>query len=218
MTCIWPDNLDTLHQLGIDRCFEFCELNKLPFPKVNRIAPENWHFDVPAYFRPDTEPERQMIQGGAMQRRGYGTGINICVPRCRPLAREEYARNWSWPGNTADRTAFGVMAHEIGHHADWTASTTKGRYYGNYSVDLRAATQAKPLTGYCENDAEWFAELFRLFITNPALLAVLRPELYLKLRERWTPTIPADDWRKPLGYNVPARIVKAIENKLKGKQ
>jgi hypothetical protein len=212
----WVNDAQTLFEHGRDRCADFCRLNGLSMPAINRIAPDDWYFDVPAYFRPDTEAERQFAGRGKMALCGYGPGINICVERCRPLATETFARNWSWPGNTADRTPVGVVAHEIGHHADWTASEKKGRYFGNYSIDLRSATKAAPLTSYCENDAEWFAELFRLFITNPPLLGVLRPGLYLKLRERWTPLEPADDWRKALGTNCPARIIKAIENKVRG--
>ena len=59
------------------------------------------------------------------------------------------------------------------------------------------------LTSYCPNNAEWFAEMFRLSITNSQLLQQLRPRTY-KLKVQWL---------KVLGDDVPERIVQALHNK-----
>ena len=151
---------------------------------------KDWKFDACAYYRKDVTA--------------------ICVSRCAAIGVAGMA--WSYPGYTVDRTPYGVLQHELGHHADYVKSTKRGPYYGDFSVMLRAAVDEKPITSYCPNDAEWFAEMFRLFVTNPDLLAKLRPATHANLRERFTP-IFNDSWRDRLTA-APERTIAVIERKL----
>lgn len=133
-----------------------------------------------------------------------------------PEPEEVCGRNWNWPGSSTDREPYGVIAHEVGHCADWFRSgdegLPRGAYGGMVSRLLREESGEKPLTSYCPNDAEWFAEHFRLFVTNHALLAILRPRTHSLFMERWKP-VSHDDWRVELTDAVPARIIRAILNK-----
>ena len=207
----WSRNKAELCANGIVRLRRFCEANGVPVPCVNVVKDNNWYFDACAYYRPDTEQERKWL-GRGMGRKGYGVGINICLERCQVPCPETPCRNWTWPGGVIDREPYGVIAHELAHHLDWLASETKGRYFGSYSRDLRRHSGEAPLTGYCPDDAEWFAEMGRLFVTNHSLLRQLRPRTYALIMLRWKPVSP-DDWRVQLGRNVPSRVVRSLYNK-----
>lgn len=185
-----------LYNRAVSRLKLFCEINKkLKTPQVRLVAKQNWNWDACAYYRP-TE------------------GIVGCIALMAKTATEPIVRNWNWPGNTTDRTPYGVIAHELGHHADWSSSITRGGYTGNFSAEMRLASGEKPISSYCPNDGEWFAEMFRLFITNAALLKILRPRTYDLLVKRWR-KVGGDDWEKELGGNCPARIVENLRNKIR---
>lgn len=213
MSIVWPDSQTELFLLGRQLVNMFCAANQLPVPNITNSTTINWNFQVCAFYRPDTPTNRKWTI----------PGINICLEKCQTPARPALSRNWTWPGSTTDREPVGVLAHELGHHVDWHSSTEKGTYFGNYSIDTRAASGEKPITSYCENDAEWFAEIFRLFITNHLLLQQLRPKTYDILRARWTPVHvlhlfdPDDttviDWRTALGTNAPERIITNLVKK-----
>ena len=57
-------------------------------------------------------------------------------------------------------------------------SLKKFSYFGDYSLKLRRESGERQITSYCPNDAEWFAEIMRLFITNHALLYTIRPKTW----------------------------------------
>ncbi len=185
---------ENLYNLGLDRIGIFCQANKLVIPEVRSITKAEWHYEVCAYYRP--------------------TYIAICLDKCAGVAGVARDRNWNWPGNSTDREPFGVLAHELGHHVDWATSTVKGAYYGDYGVKMRAESGEKPLTSYCPNDAEWFAEMFRLFVTNHVLLQKLKPKTHALISKDWIPT-SGDDWIAAFGEDVPERIIEAARNKFK---
>lgn len=206
--------MPTIHKMKLllllaqERMWQFCKLNNLYAPEIRCYIRENWHFGPCAFYRPDTDVQRK-----------YGhTGINICLEKCARPCTNDQSRNWSWPGNITDRTPYGVIAHELGHHVDWCLSEDKGAYYGDYSIKLRKATGERPITSYCPNDAEFFAELFRLYITNPALLNKVRPRTYAALCERLKPVGVQDQWLENLSIQglgsvpkkIPANIGKHI--------
>ncbi|TWA73960.1 hypothetical protein FBZ83_12627 [Azospirillum brasilense] len=111
---------------------------------------------------------------------------------------------------------YGVLAHELGHHVDVLRSTTVDRYRGNFSADLRRQASEPKLTNYCPDDGEWFAEMFRLFVTNPDLLRGLRPRTYAALIERgFCPVFCSDDWRTRLA-GAPARTIDINERRTSG--
>jgi hypothetical protein len=162
----------------------FCERNGLETPATRVYSSDEWRFDSTcAYYRP--------------------VGIHIAPSRC--AHRGTAGRAWSWPGYVVDRTPHGVMAHELGHHVDHVLSGVKGSYGGDFSVKLRALTREPKLTSYCPNDWEWFAEIFRLFATNPDLLHALRPNTYGELRERFE-IVEMRPWSQVL-IDAPERTV-----------
>ena len=176
---------------GEDLAQRFCTLNKLHMPAVQVTPSRDWRFDACAYYRP--------------------VYIAICVEKCAPLGKA--GRAWSWPGNVIDRTPYGVIQHELGHHVDHTFSKDRGAYFGDYSQGMRGITKEPPLTGYCPNDAEWFAEIFRLFVTNPDLLRLLRPRAFAALSDRLRPAV-TEPWEKVLA-DAPIRTLVSCENKIK---
>ena len=160
----------------------FCEANGLDNPSVRVYRPEEWRYpSTCAYYRP--------------------VGIHIAPSRCAFPGRA--GRAWSWPGYIIDRTPHGVMAHELGHHVDHVLSTQKGAYGGDFSERMRVRTAEPKLTGYCPNDWEWFAEIFRLFVTNPDLLRAVRPRTFAEIRAVLKP-VEDRPWREVLA-NAPER-------------
>ena len=179
-----------LCQLGVELIGEFCDLNEFNPPKV-RVVP-TIAFETCAYYRHHT--------------------ITICVNRCAHPCGKVRNRNWNWPGSTTDRTPYGVLCHELGHAVDYAISPDKYAYSGTYSLDLQNETKERPITSYAPNHAEWFAEIFRLFVTNPGLLAQLRPKTYKRLREQFYP-VTDKTWRECLLGDTPERVIKSLTNK-----
>lgn len=153
-----------LFQNGLSLLLKFGQLNDFELPTVE-LPTTVWPFNACAYWRDDV--------------------IHINVKRCAHIGTG--GASWSYPGYVIDRTPYGVLAHELGHHVDWHLSAQRGPYFGDFSIAVRKATQEPAITKYCTNHAEWFAEMFRLFCTNSDLLRYLRPKTYAALRERFTP-------------------------------
>jgi hypothetical protein len=189
----YPDKRELLAG-GKDLMERFCAANSMPVPQIVEADPDGWPFGVCAYYRRDV------------------TTINV-----RACASIGYAgMAWSYPGHSVDRTPYGVLQHELGHHVDLLSSTRRGAYFGDFSIEMRKRVSEAPLTSYCPNDAEWFAEMFRLFVTNPDLLAKLRPRTHADLLERFKPVFE-DGWRERL-YGAPDRTIVSIERKLQPKR
>jgi hypothetical protein len=204
----------TLLAMGIELATVFCTVNQLALPPIQEVQREEWHFDACAYYRPDTTNNRSSRSRRGLDDRKWTTpGINICVAKCQAPCPVNYCRLWSWPGSTTDRTPYGVIAHELGHHVDWTLSGQKGTYFGDYSIAMRAEARERPISSYCPNDAEWFAEMFRVYCTNAELLRQLRPKTYKLLRADLVPVSHGRDWRKAMGGNVPPRLIECAVNK-----
>jgi len=186
-----PPPKEYLYDRGRRLAEEFCEKNSLTCPEIVAAAPEWWNVSACAYYRPET--------------------INICINECAPVGLGGPA--WSWPGYVIDRTPYGVIAHELGHHIDWLTGTDKGAYWSDFSIKLRAETKEEKITNYCPNDAEWFAEIFRLFITNPDLLREIRPKTYAALvAEGFTPVVN-ETWDDVL-WNAPERTRAQAQKKI----
>lgn len=169
----------------------FCEANGLDNPTVRVYNSAQWRFDSTcAYYRP--------------------VGIHIALHRCAHPGTA--GRAWSWPGYVIDRTPHGVMAHELGHHVDHVLSGQKGSYGGDFSVKLRAKTGEPKLTNYCPNDWEWFAEIFRLFVTNPDLLARVRPRTFREIEAVLKP-VEERPWESVLA-DAPDRTVEMARRKI----
>lgn len=181
---------DAMFARGLAVMGQFCELNSLPTPVVVQADSKEWAFGVCAYYRKDV--------------------TTICLSRCASIGTA--GMQWSYPGHSVDRTPYGVLQHELGHHVDFISSTKRGAYFGDFSIAMRKRVGEEPLTSYCPNDAEWFAEMFRLFVTNPDLLLHLRPRTHADLAERFKPLFH-DGWRERIS-KAPDRTIVSIERKL----
>lgn len=184
---------ESLFEEGSSLLKQFCKLNRLDVPEVRKWHVDSWRFQgTCAYYRP--------------------TYIAICVDRCARLGLG--GRAWSWPGYVIDRTPYGVLQHELGHHIDIMMSGMKEGYQGTYSISLRKQTKELPITGYTPNDAEWFAEIFRLFVTNPDLLDRCRPQTFAVLEKQFT--LSTDKrWDQVLrSMDAPKRITDMAKKKM----
>ena len=180
-----------MFERGEELMAEFCSANKITPPRVAVHARERWALGdrACAYYRP--------------------TLISICPARCSNIGTAGMA--WSYPGYAVDRTPYGVVQHELGHHVDYMRSKTKGAYGGDFSVQLRKLTGERKITNYCPNDWEWFAEIFRLYVTNSDLLRVIRPVTYAALKELYRPVVDAP-WEQVL-KDAPARTIEMAPRK-----
>lgn len=199
-----------LYRDGIIRVKQFCAANKLPVPFIRLVPKHSWHVNACAFYRPDTEGFRAHEING----------INICVEECGGPALPPASRNWSFPGNTTDREPYGVMCHELGHHVDWLLANnleSRGKYWSDFGKLMMEESGEEPISGYCPNPAEWFAEMCRMFIANHALLKILRPKTHALMAKRLKP-VSKDDWRAELRSHrvkCPERVILAAENKVK---
>lgn len=182
---------------GNKRLLEFCLANMLKVPEIKVIPKSDWMFDPCAYYR---------------SHNNYGR-IYICLEKCALPCGEARCRNWNWPGSATDRTPYGVIAHELAHHADRENGENKGTYWSEYGEYVRKDSGEKPITSYCPNDAEWFAECFRLYITNSALLKAMRPRTWKILAAEWS-SVSSFDWVNELGAGVPARVIDTLTKKV----
>jgi hypothetical protein len=175
-----------LLELGRKHIYQWCDING--FEKGPDIR-AHWEgicpFGVCAYYR--------------------NSVIDIWPNMCAAVGMA--GRQWSYPGYVVDRTPFGVLAHELGHHID----NAGGPAGGELSHILRPI-DPKPLTSYCPDDNEWFAELFRLFVTNPDLLKAVRPKIFPHFDSRWK-SVETRPWREVLAGAE--RQIHAAENKIR---
>jgi hypothetical protein len=176
---------------GLELAKEFCAANRLRKPGVELYDQTNWRFpSTCAYYRP--------------------VAIHIAPHRCAHIGRS--GRAWSFPGYVIDRTPHGVVQHELGHHADHTRSAVKGAYGGDFSSAVRKAAGEPKLTNYCPNDWEWFAEMFRLFVTNSDLLRAVRPRTHAALVDAGFRPVVDRPWREVLAA-APDRTIEMAARK-----
>lgn len=150
-----------LYQRGLTHVEQFVQANRNTVsPVVVHETPDPVKFGTCAYYR--------------------SSEIFIQVSACAHIGTG--GRAWSYPGYVTDRTPYGVLAHELGHHVD----KAHGSNGGILCHELRARTGEEPITSYAPNTQEWFAEIFRLFVTNPDLLRLVRPKMHGELAERFT--------------------------------
>lgn len=189
----WPRNREKLFDLGTAQVMMFCIENKLLPLQIDNVPSHNWRVSACAYYRDSI--------------------IRICLPQCALPAVEGQTRAWSWPGSISDRTPYGVLCHELGHHADMRTGKKKGSYGSDYSTTVMDASGEPPITSYAPNPWEWFAEMFRLFVTSPFLLQEIRPRTFDLLTKKFKP-VGDKNWEAGLGANVPPRIIANLRKKV----
>jgi hypothetical protein len=178
-------NREDLFTLGVEHIQRWCVLNHVEYPK---IVPRHGKpdFDVCAYYRDGQ--------------------IDIWVKSCASIGLG--GRQWSYPGYVVDRTPYGVLAHELGHHVDKQHGPR-----GGFRSHVWRPLDADPLTGYCPNDNEWFAEIFRLFVTNPDLLRRVRPAIADLFFGDWPNAAEPRHWMAVLAESP--RHIAAAQNKIR---
>jgi hypothetical protein len=148
----------------------------------------------------------QYVYQGPTQ--GTGTGyyydghLFVNVPRTAAPVNRPCARSWSYPCWKTDRTAVGVVAHEIGHHIEVKLAERgllSAYEHGPAWRELIYKVK-KQVSGYEPVASEAWAESIRLFILNPELLKLGIPQRY----EFITKTVglkPSESrpWREVLG-------------------
>lgn len=173
-----------LLESGIKLITQFCDLNKIQVPEVDICDSNEPSFGTCAYYRDSV--------------------IKIWPKKCSALGLN--GRSWSYPGYTVDRTPYGVLAHELGHHVERAHGPA-----GGYFSHLWRPKDPTPLTGYCPNNNEWFAELFRLYVTNPDLLKNIRPIVHNLMTGQWIEVVNGS-WIDILSDSE--RHIKAAQNKI----
>lgn len=179
-----------------------CATNGISMPHVRVRAVESW-------------PDRQVT---AWYVDNY---IEICPTRTAQVGKTGAA--WSYPGYTVDKTAYGVLQHELGHHFDLQKSLAEAQATGafvraSFSASLHARAQEDPISSYLGDDPahareEWFAESFRLFATNPDLLRLIRPRTWQTFFDAGLRPVITDDWRTVL-RDAPERTIRQAEKKI----
>jgi hypothetical protein len=110
---------------------------------------------------------------------------------------------FSFPGAVCDRTPYGVIQHELGHYMAHLDFRLK---------NLRRETTDKPITSYCPNNEEWFAEMHRLFVTNSELLRTIRPDTYFYMTRVNLKPVRFGLWEEELiKFNVSEERIKRIK-------
>lgn len=175
--------------LGVSVMVRFCIANQIVPPAVAEARPDDWRLGTCAYYRSNV--------------------VNVCVQKCAAIGTA--GRPWSFPGYVVDRTPYGVVLHELGHHVDVVRSTRRGPYFGDFSVAVRGHSGEAGITSYAEeNDAEWFAEAFRLFTANPDLLRLIRPRTFRELTAAKLAPLFTDSWRDRLTGAPPRTLTAAL--------
>lgn len=174
-----------LFERGKAHIHRWCDLNEVKPPRINpRTGSPD--FGVCAYYR-DGE-------------------IEIWIQSCAAIGR--FGRQWSYPGYVVDRTPYGVLAHELGHHVDRQHGPA-----GGVLSHLWRPLDAEPLTSYAPNDNEWFAELFRLFVTNFDLFRLVRPKIQDLFYNEWPCIAETRPWTEVLAASP--RHLSAAQNKIR---
>ncbi len=137
--------------------------------------------------------------------------VNIKKSRM-PVKNPGFA--WTFTGYKADLTIHGIYAHEIGHYIHETYEGKFGKKQ-LLSAIRKIRTSEKSISGYEPNSYETFAEMMRLFILNPTLLAEAKPIRHAFITQVLCIT-PAHDihWKEVLKYAHP-KIISAAENWIK---
>ena len=160
---------DDLYDLGVKLVTELNEKNKITPVRIRKVT----------------------------SGRNYGWydhgDIYINLPKTRPPTSVP-GFSWTYPGYKADLTAYGVIAHENGHHV---YASIYGRIDKKKWREILASEPK--VTSYEPNMSEAFAESMKVFSTNPDLLSNGRPLRYLFLTgELGLEPVITEDWRNVL--------------------
>lgn len=169
---------DRLARVGRDLSFEWLTLNRIPLPDriyLDRDAANAARRAVDPRSKPLLQPEWL----GVYQRTWSGGWSAVCVavsdcPRRQQLKVSQSLIQQA-PGSFADFTPLGVFCHEVGHHVDYSLHLKSYSQQNGYKDVFDNEEEVSSIE---HNVPESFAEAIRLFVTNPDLLRVGRPDRY----------------------------------------
>lgn len=184
-----------LCEMAINLIDNFCELNNIPKPK----------FDI------DWETGTTQTEGIVCGHFTFGTDVLHLQPnRCA-----NPNPNKDWPGFFYDRTCYGVMCHEFAHYVDNLSPSLFNIKL--ISTELRQIANEPSFNRDPKDDYEYFADVFKLFVTNPDLLRITRPSIFKLLTETYklSPII-LEDYRTVLNkFSAPNKIFERIDLEIK---
>lgn len=183
---------ETLLARGHDAARAWLAANGVDAPRFVFDAPARRRGGPCGHYRP--YPARAGAEGV----------VTVYVARCARAGRG--GREWSWPGYPVDRTPHGVVLHELGHHVD------TGRGGRRLSHDVHRLAGEDAITAYAPSREEWFAEMVKLFISNPDLLRAIRPRTFQSLEYLFPSHVETRPWREVLADSP--RRVRAAENRV----
>lgn len=170
--------------------FEFCSANSIAMPDV--------------------------IGDGKKRKKRSPSSSGYCTNRTifhtsgvKPALNPGYS--WSFTGYKSDMTAYGIMAHELGHWFHFRLSDGSPRTFGDIGRSAAAVAAAEPaVTSYEPNGCEVLAEAARLYILNPDLLRAGRPRRFEFLEKLGMKTIIDATWETVLA-NAGERRLRVLE-------
>lgn len=178
---------------GSDLVTRWCVANAIPVPPINFWGPESryYHVNSCGFY-------------ASKNRSAHPGSLNVMPGKCASIGRAAMA--WSFPGYVTDRTPYGVVAHELGHAMDEDQGL-------EFSSLTRETSGEARLTSYCPDDGEWFAEMFRLFVTNPHLLHLIRPRTFDLLATAYPHRAEKRGWDSVLA-RAPERTLEMAARKI----
>lgn len=208
---------EALYQEGLRLARKFLKVNRIPEPAFYTYEEAL----AGAQSLIETYPFRLLHKVANGPLVGTKTGlytdshIFVNVPVTAWPVQKPQARSWSWPGWKTDRTAIGVVAHELGHYLEHyfqimgqlSIEECRGSWMDiieNHNKQYRS--RKKQVSGYEPVPSEAWAESCRLFILNPDLLQRGLPERYNFIRKFVRPS-EGRQWFEVLGnsnYYKPA--------------
>ena len=200
-----------LYAIGVQAAQEFLRLNSLKEPKFSTYEEAMLHsdkWDSRGLKAADFLRRVVRMDGRTV---GSGTGLYydgyvfVNVPRTAAPVQHPVMRQWSWPGWKTDRTAIGVVAHEVGHYVEHRMQLDGKLTRENHREEWFALCKHERVSGYEPVPAEAWAETLRLFILNPALLRAACPRRYTFVDGcglKATPRLLRKGWRKVLGNSA----------------
>jgi hypothetical protein len=179
-----------LYLIGVGAAIEFLQFNKLPLPVFmtyeEALNGKRVSHAIELLHRVHNGP----IQGTrtGLYSKGY---VFVNVPVTAAPVQNPSMRNWSWPGWKIDRTAVGVVAHEVGHHVgELLADKLTTLELCKSRTEWLQCIKGKKVSGYEPVPEEAAAESMRLFILNPDLLRKAIPRRYYFLCELGLKPLP----------------------------
>ena len=136
-----------LYWQGRKLCEKFCEENDIEDPDYTIVSNRTRNGNSGRYIIHSME-------------------LIVWVENCAAPVTNPGNRRWSYPGYKTDRTPYGVICHELGHHV-WCDMVGHPEMQRMWAAKARAT---KKVSSYEPSKEESFAETMRLFLTNPDLL------------------------------------------------